>query len=255
VKGPLLGYVPDAPDVRDFHFDDSPLLGAAPIVTADEIDLRKYLDRIQTQTLNDCVGHFIAGAAYCTAAAAGEPIERPSPLYPYTMGRARTQRGKLIDAGVSPRDAMLGIAEYGLVANARWPECEAFANAMPSLDALEEGDCARISAFYRIPEGPGAATAAKLSLRRGRFPGFGLIADEAFENIGTGILSRPGGKVLGGHMLYLIAWSPILNAFRYVNHWGTSYGDEGFGWISADYFESSACFDRWVIDVVPPEVA
>ena len=255
-----LGYIPDTPDSRDFHFDASPLRGASPIVSGDEIDLRGYLDAIQDQIANDCVGHSIAGSAFCTAAAAGEPIKRPSALFPYATGRLWPRRlwpkpVKLEDLGCSPRDAMLGIGAYGLVAEERWPEVEAFVNAVPTLDAFEAGDAAQITGFYRIPDGSGGATAAKLALRRGRFPMFGMVVDEAWEQLGSGIYARAAGKVLGGHMMFLIGYSPLLDAFRVVNSWGRGWGDDGFGWIAGSFFESSGVFDRWVIDVAPPEVS
>ena len=248
------GYFTDTPDARDLSIHDSPILGLAPVVTSDEVDYRKYLPPARTQLANSCVGYALTTAAYGTAAIAVEPIEMPSPLFPYTMSRLRGRPARLVDVGCSPRDAMLGIAQYGLVANARWPEVEAFINAVPSLDAFAEGDAARIEAFYRIPDGKGAAAAAKAALKRGRLPIFGMLVDQAYAEVGDGIYSAAGGSVLGGHMQCLVGFAPQLDAFLVANSWGSSFANEGYAWLAADFFESST-FDKWVVDVVPPEIA
>ncbi len=39
-----------------------------------------------------------------------------------------------------------------------------------------------------------------------------------------------------GHAVLIVGYDNTLNAFKYVNSWGTGWGDAGYCWISYDFF-------------------
>jgi len=39
-----------------------------------------------------------------------------------------------------------------------------------------------------------------------------------------------------GHVVLIVGYSDTLNAFKFVNSWGTGWGDEGYCWINYDFF-------------------
>jgi len=39
-----------------------------------------------------------------------------------------------------------------------------------------------------------------------------------------------------GHAVLIVGYDNQINGFKFVNSWGTSYGNEGYGWISYDFF-------------------
>ncbi len=79
---------------------------------------------------------------------------------------------------------------------------------------------------------------------------FGMMVDDAYGSTGSSVYEAPGGKVWGGHAQVIIGYSSILDAFHVRNSWGTLWGDEGYGWIDANYM-SIAAYDPWVIQVAP----
>ena len=254
MTGPL-GYIPDAQDARDWRFAESKILSAAPLTGADSYDYRAY-DIEKVQLAGSCVGHSVAAAAYLAMAIARMPIAFPSALLPYTgarlIGDPPKQPGepKLTDWGCGPRFAMLFSREHGLVAEARWPETPANINAVPPLDVWQEGECAQLIAFERIPDGDGAADAMKAAGRRGHCPWFGMIVDEKFDQIGREVYASPGGKQRGGHAMVVVGYSAILDAFLVRNTWGRNFADGGYVWIAASFMNRHT-FDKWVVTAAP----
>lgn len=244
------GHVPDLPDDRDWSFAKA----SRPVSVSGSVDHARHLDAVQNQLGGSCVGQSIASAAYLTAAIAGVPIARPSALFPYTIARLLdAPNQELVDIGCRPRVAMLGARERGLIALERWPETAENLDAVPPLDAFQEGECARIEAFYRIDEGGDVVEGLRHALVRGYCPIFGMSVDTSYEGIGGRIYIEASGAVLGNHAQVVVGYHEPTNAFRVLNSWGRSFGDGGFSWIAAS-FMATRTFDRWVIQVTPEAV-
>lgn len=70
----------------------------------------------------------------------------------------------------------------------------------------------------------------------------GITADYDFWKLyrgdrGKGIYThQPLGKPVGGHALVLIGYDDSKNAYKVLNSWGQSWGDQGYGWIDYDTF-------------------
>lgn len=245
------GHIPDVPDAKDWRFADSKILTFRRLASTDSVDYTAYLDAVQNQLGGSCVGQSIASAAYLLGGISGSPIARPSALFPYTIARLLMLPGSaLVDAGCSPRAAMLGLRERGLVAADRWPETAETLNEVPPFDAFREGENATIEAFYRIDDDAGAADALRAALARGYCPIFGMVVDSKYEQTGGEVYATPGGEALGGHCQVVIGYSNVLRAFRILNSWGPTFGDGGFSWIAED-FMAKRTFDKWVLQVAP----
>lgn len=250
-----LGYLPDAPDARDWAFGESKLMTARPLSSAASFDYRSH-DVARHQVGNSCVGQSLAAAAYLAMAIAGTPIQFPSALAIYSGARLLDDQAKpgaprLSDWGCRPRSAMTFARDHGLVAESRWPETLAAMNAVPPLDVWQEGASATIEAFYRIQSGPGAADGMREALRRGYCPMFGMIVDSKYDQIGGGIYDSPGGTKHGGHAQVVIGFSAVLDAFIVRNTWGRAFGVNGYAWIAAGYMSQYAT-DIWVVTAAPP---
>lgn len=250
-----LGYIIDRPDHRDWRFEDSKILAARPLSSATSIDHSSHLDAVPSQLGNSCVGWSISSAAFLAASIAGRPIARPSALFAYTIARLiDAPKRPLVDHGSRFRLAMFGLRERGLVAADRWPETAANLDAVPPLDAFQEGEAAQLEAFYRIDDEGDVAGGLRHALARGYCPLFGMAVDTRYEQIGASdVYDEPGGAVLGNHAQVVIGYSDVLNAFKVLNSWGPSWGDEGFAWIAAELM-GRISFDKWVISVTPEAV-
>ncbi len=42
-----------------------------------------------------------------------------------------------------------------------------------------------------------------------------------------------------GHAVCLVGYDDNKNAFKFINSWGTSWGIDGYGWISYDFMENT----------------
>lgn len=67
-----------------------------------------------------------------------------------------------------------------------------------------------------------------------------IVVYPDFENAtGPSVYSHSGASgdcSLGGHCVALVGWDDTRQAFRIMNSWGTSWGDNGFLWVSYDTF-------------------
>jgi len=255
----LCGHIPDAPDERDRRFEVSPLRFRPPLVSSVEgIDHTRYLPPVATQIANNCCGHATAAAAYATAFFASRSIARPSVAFAYSVSRLKEPRvpghPRLIDRGCSLRNMFKGLGEWGLIADERWPEVAETVDVIPPDDCFREGEAARVSAYYRIPDGPGASLQLLSALRRGLFPVFAMIVDSDYAAIGDGVYVEPGGTSLGGHAQVVAGFSPELDAFLVRNSWGRGFGVDGNAWVASSFMDRGT-FDKWVIEVTPAEVA
>ncbi|MFA8435004.1 MAG: C1 family peptidase [Marinifilaceae bacterium] len=58
---------------------------------------------------------------------------------------------------------------------------------------------------------------------------------KAFYNLGDGdVMTTARGRNYGGHCYCCVGYDDNLNAFKVLNSWGTSWGTNGYGWISYD---------------------
>lgn len=56
---------------------------------------------------------------------------------------------------------------------------------------------------------------------------------KTFMNLAYGdIQTTARGRKLGGHCYCVVGYDDAKNAFKVINSWGTSWGTDGYGWIS-----------------------
>lgn len=68
----------------------------------------------------------------------------------------------------------------------------------------------------------------------------GMVVDNAFQSLRHGqIYSTPDGLNAGGHAMVVVGYDDSRNAFKVINSWGKSWGDNGFGWIDYKTFKNS----------------
>lgn len=63
----------------------------------------------------------------------------------------------------------------------------------------------------------------------------------------TPILTDP---IIGGHAILIIGYNDTSRLFKFKNSWGTSWGDNGYGYISYDYYIYNNMYDLWSLYTV-----
>jgi Papain family cysteine protease len=68
----------------------------------------------------------------------------------------------------------------------------------------------------------------------------GVRVDDGLNNIrsynGVSIWKNIIGKYDGGHAMLAVGYDDAINAFKFINSWGTSWGNNGYGWMDYSLF-------------------
>jgi hypothetical protein len=252
------GHIPDAKvdveaDLRHRHI--AGLIGRVAVALPAFVDFSSLVGPIPDQgASSSCVGNAFSTSVLVRSDIAGHRVARPSRKAIYDVARLVDQpRQPLVDEGSMPRAAAIGMLDYGLVAEDRWPLTDANVNDAPPLDVFQHGLGAMIGGYYRIGSGPGCALLIRQALAKGFAPCFALQVDQAFEDYESGVYGAVNGSPLGGHYLCAVAYGD--GWIRVCNSWGIGWGESGFVRIADEVFDSDFVSDVLTVTVVPLAVS
>lgn len=268
------GWRPPVPDIRDYAADHPKLkdmmrkLGMRlDALLPPKVDLRQWCSPIETQgTLGSCTAHAAAGILEYFECRSFSHSVTASRLFIYK--NARNLQCTTGDVGSYIRDIMGALAMCGVPPEKYWP----YTDKEPDFDADP-------SAFvYAVADNYEAlkyfchdAVSAKLepdavlrSVKRFLAAGvpsmFGFFGFDSFadSDIPGGIpYPGPAEQSQWGHAVMAAGYDdtiPIKNtkygnvstgAILIRNCWGTSWGDQGYGWIPYDYVLNRKASDFW----------
>ncbi len=70
----------------------------------------------------------------------------------------------------------------------------------------------------------------------------GIRVDSAFYAANSSFIwnatNHAGTTFIGSHAVTIVGYDDTKSAYKIVNQWGTSWGDNGFSWIDYDFFET-----------------
>lgn len=191
---------------------------------------------------------------YLRAKIIGRPILRPSRRAIYDFARlCEDPHGLLVDEGSMPSMAMLGMQQYGLVPDERWPLDEARINEPPPEDVFQHAISATVGEYYRLESGYGCAESLRHALAQGHIPAFAMSVDASYEQMTPDeIYQGPSGPSLGGHMQAIVGYTP--DYFIIAGSWGYGFARNGFARVAPSFFDMGGASDILVPTVVPQRV-
>ena len=248
------GWNPQRPDQRDREF--LPTVGRLDVAQTEfalNVDKIPVLDQGQQ---GSCTGHGGAGVVMYDQQAQGEKVVVPARAMIYYD--ARIPEGTTDqDSGAQVRDAVGGVAKYGVVPDSEFPYSDQVYDKAPSKQ--EYADATKQEALvYEAVSYPNVNKAIASG-----FPVvFGFTVYESFESAEvakTGVvpIPAPGEQVLGGHCTWIWGFNsahtksgnskipPRTKACR--NSWSKGWGDNGDFYLPQAYFDSGSCSDFWII--------
>lgn len=245
------GHEPDLHDYRDVIF-------SAPIPKA---DIPRVVEQFDTNdniyyqgSDNACVGFSIKEAVQIRLWHEHALKFSASPGFIWWLGKsALGWSGE--NRGCRIRDAIRLANEYGVASSGTCPWV--MGKYMPPTN--EAFDQASDHSIKYSVAGTIDAVRAANALKMPTV--FGTVLTESFEKTGRngGMFSPPEGNPVSSHAMLIVGhdddklfpeWGGIRGGFRFRNHYGRSWGDQGWGWLPYKHFESGAVSDTWVVESV-----
>lgn len=250
-----MGWIQDTPDARDRTAHA--LLGALRNLPP-EATLEMFVRRIRNQhEMSCCVGMAIAMAIDIRLKRMGYTTPEPAPLPIYASARElglADENDPLIDEGSSPRLAMKGVRELGVMAEADFPLDASNVNEKLMWGHRQKASQFRITAWYRITsEGMSRVADICNAIAQGYPVVFAAQIDQPFT-VHTG---RENVSVYnpalhrGGHYMCIVGYKTVNGRviFRIANSWGEAWGDFGYYYAEDTWIAADTINDVYVIQV------
>jgi uncharacterized protein YvpB len=75
----------------------------------------------------------------------------------------------------------------------------------------------------------------------------GVNSDDGFENANAQFIWKsPIGNKTSGHATVVIGFDDAKNAFKILNSWGYTWGDQGFSWLDYGYY-NQVVFEAYIL--------
>jgi len=243
------GLKKDKPDLRDHIFYSTKFKTTLPT----HVDLRAGCSPIVAQgNLGSCTANAIASGLREYQLKKVNKWVALSRLFLYWQER-KLEGDIADDNGAQIRDGMKALHQIGVCPEVDWPyDITTFANT-PTYKDNTDAAVYKISEYHRIS----SLDLLKAALAEGMPVVIGITVYTSFESanaISTGIVPVPNlqtEQILGGHAICCIGYDDAKSAngqtgyviFR--NSWGTSYGEQGYGYLPYAFWAQNLVSDCW----------
>ncbi|MCE7699474.1 MAG: C1 family peptidase [Methanobacterium paludis] len=252
-----LKWQPDLRDHRDFTVENENVKEFFDLIKAqklpDKVDLSNKCSPIEDQgDLGSCTANALAGILEYWEKNNEQSYVDASRLFTYYVTRHEIE-GQSGDTGATIRDTMKSLNQFGTCAEKTLPYITSKFDKKPSAKCFKEATGFESVTYVSLK----TLTQIQQSLAAGIPVIFGTtlysnICDES-GNIGTSPyipLPGKGDNVIGGHAIVAVGYFKDVNGKLWLifrNSWGTSWGENGYGYIDAEYVTKKYATDFWVL--------
>jgi hypothetical protein len=177
-----------------------------------------------------------------------QPSNLPSPSYLYHLARLGgcddgTQIGRIVDV---LKNGALSLAEYPFNETCTPP---------PSQDQVARAHDFKVRGLNVVDIR--LIDDIKGQLAQGNPVMISFLVSSAWHaHRGPGVFTEatvpPGDKKTGGHAMTIVGYDEGRQAFRLINSWGKTWGDQGYAWVSYDLLRTGRIRAAYVLDMAGP---
>lgn len=248
----VFGWIPDLPDFRDYTFDKAyPAPRAVKALPNKvELDLSKFSPIEDQRNLGSCTANAAAGIIeYMEKVSKGVHID-VSRLFIYKV--TRKLMGESGDTGAYLRDTLKAMRLFGALPEEYWPYITTTFDVEPTAYQYAIAGNFKSLGYFRVDQ-QGLSTTQILDSIKQRINKklpmiFGFTCFSSLNSVKSdGIIPFPtaGEKVLGGHAVALVGYDDDQKLFKIRNSWGTSWGENGYGYLPYQYLTQGLMVDIW----------
>jgi len=248
-----MGYIPDSKK----NIANNTLFSASPMAdtnTGDIPSLKKYFKEISDQyNIGSCSGNATADAMEAMIARRENKdpskIKDLSRLFIYWNARNLQDPTKPVeDKGSRISLSFDSSQRYGVPTEEEYPYDTSKVNNKPSWLVYKAAIQNKIKNFYRLDgEGQERITQLKQALVNGNPIVFGTDVSKEFLGVRDNrVINPPTNNIVGGHAICCVGYDSARKAFEIRNSWGTTWGVQGYGYMSEEYMMNPMTRDLWV---------
>lgn len=235
-----LGILPDKPDSRDFK-------QFVPLVSLpSSVDLTVFVPPIKSQgSIGSCGSHALCTGMETLYAYKKSDWSMPlSELWHYYQVRILSGNYPE-DSGQTGRDAMKIANQEGVSPEKLCPYNTLNYNSKPSVFADGFARWFKIKEYNRCS----GEQQIKSALAYSQVVWLGIPVANSVFSYRSGTLKYPADPIVGGHAICIVGYDDATKTFKFVNSWGNSWGEKGFGQLSYDYLTKAQWYDAWSFSI------
>ena len=227
------GWLPDVPDFRDLRYGDHYRVNEAAMPS--KVSIRANMSPVRDQgQLGSCTGF-----STCAAVEYLIPVFVVSPLFVYYEERAAEGSIKS-DAGANIRTGIKVLNKIGAAQEAKWPYNDGPTKFMrkPTKTVVKDAGKRKLTTYLRCASRLQVMSAlASLKPVVIGFSCYASLESAAVDKTGVVPMPKPTERMIGGHAICLTGFDQSTKLFEFKNSWGTSWGDNGYGYLPFDYLD------------------
>lgn len=249
-SGLNLKLYPSPPDARD-HI----IKASGPLKSKGIADLSSYCTSVKDQgMLGACTAFACVGAMeYLHKRFGGiKSDDILSERFTYYATRVHVLGWVAEDSGAYVRDAMKSLVKFGSCLESSCVYNNDY-KTPPDSSAYNEALRYQVVSYARFEDGSNASDRKVLieNIKASMDSGFPVVCGfVCYSNVLSavnGVIPPKNGQIIGGHAIMLVGYDDNKQWFKFKNSWGMKWGDNGYGYLSYDYYFNGDMFDIWVI--------